>query len=107
MLASIHAPKADNCNRCLSQCDAIPGAFLALFNALISTFFRRVVNSSILSKFIETGKHQKLPARKFMQIDQFLKYRKPTAMEVAENPIPARLRRTTTKSQSGRRVHRI
>ena len=29
------------------------------------------------------------------------------AMEVAENPIPARLRRTTTKSQSGRRVHRI
>ena len=45
VLASIHAPKADNCNRFLSQCDAIPGAFLAWFNTLVSTFFRRVVNS--------------------------------------------------------------
>ena len=106
MLVSIHAPKADNYDRFPSQSDAA-GAFLALVNALVSTFFRRVVNSSMLSKFIETGKHQKLPARKFMQINQLLKYRKPTAIEVAEKPMPATLRRTTTKSQSGRRVHRI
>ena len=38
MLASIHALKVDSCYRFPRQTDAA-GASLALFNALVSTFF--------------------------------------------------------------------
>ena len=66
MLASIHALKASNCLRFPSQTDAA-GAFLALFNAVVSTFSQSLLFIlNVKKKFIQTGKHQKLPARKFM-----------------------------------------
>ncbi len=44
MLASIHAPKLNNCDRCLGECDAVLGIVSALFNDLSVYHFLLLIN---------------------------------------------------------------